>query len=352
MKDILKKLNAKSNAAEQKFRNVRIFPKILEEKSSFTPEEKKRLTEKGLCWYIYYDYKNPVTGKFVRQQNIRNRVNQRYPDFDSRLKNILLFKKALIELLESGEVNPYVKIQHSDNYVATSCLEHALSIKKSQVANRTFESYEHHINQFKEWLTKNHYNNKAIDQISKKVVNSFLNHISKSHSNRTSNNFKSSLSAIFTILVKEELIDRNFIVDIENLKTTTKPDPTWSEKHVLETDQFLTKHDPTMFMFIRFVDYMFWRPKENCRLQVKDVNLEQRLINTKTKTKGAKTKLIPEILLDQIAAYIKGASPEDYLFTPKGPGPWDRDLDGRRSYFTLKFRRYRKRLGLPEDYTI
>lgn len=106
MKRLLKLLDEKLSEKSPKYRNVRIHPKILEEKKSFSPEEKAHLTRKGFYWYVYYDFKNPVTGEFERQTPVKNRLNQRFPDFDQRLVEIKRTKNTLIQILKEGH-DPY-----------------------------------------------------------------------------------------------------------------------------------------------------------------------------------------------------------------------------------------------------
>ncbi len=63
---------------------------------------------------------------------------------------------------------------------------------------------------------------------------------------------------------------------------------------------------------------MFWRPLENVRIKIEDINFEKNIISVETKTKVKKTKIIPYILIDDLKEYIKGK--KGYLFEPKNIG--------------------------------
>lgn len=333
----------------KKYRNVKIYPKIIDEKplSKFTKEEKKALTVKGKRWYIYFDYVDPNSGKFTRQAPITAHTNRNYPDFDDRFKYIHELKKALLERLEEG-YSPYEEKQEAKKHNIIEALDFALDIKKDQVGKRTYEGYNLAARKFKAWLKDNYYQNKSLEDLTRRIANTFLDHIAKKTSNRSRNNYKNALRALFSLLVEHEYLEYNVFDKISNLKATGKRDPTYSNQQVKDITAYLKENDKVLLMFIYFVSYLFWRPKENCRLRVKDINLEEKLISVPTKTKGHKTKRIPDILIDDLTEYLQGANPQDLVFTPTGPGQWDRQLDNRRHYFSDRYRKVKKDLGLME----
>lgn len=336
------------------YKPVRIYPKILETKTRFTKEEKEALTKPGIRWKVYYFFRHPVTNEFVRQKDIYDKLNMDYPLFDDRLAEIKILQQTVSEMLKSGELNPYNKLVKNE-YTVISALEFALDKKKPLVAYKTFEGYKIAVKRLKEWLVKNGYEFLPLEKIDKRILNLFFTHIASSPktSARSSNNYKNSLSSLFTELMKYDYLDRNIILQIDDIKTEPKRDPTYSDKQVNDILEYLRENDKVVLMFIYFVSYLFWRPKENCRLKVKDVNLAERKITApQTKTKGLKVKLIPDIIYNDLAEYIEGADPEDLLFTPTGPGKWNRQLDSRRAVFTARYRELKKVMGIPTEYTI
>lgn len=344
-----------------KYRNIKIHPKILEEKSldEFTPEEKKTLTRKKYYWYVYFDFINPVTNEFERQKPEKQGIN-RERNFDERYKLVHLLKKGVKQALQQG-YDPYSELgTDPDKYTLEDSLEYGLKIKKPEVGKRTYDTYESHVNQFKEWARKNGYIHSDIEKIDKKIVMKFLNYISNKNENKTRNNYKSSLSAIFTVLEDADYIQKNFIKNIKKLQEKTERDPTFSKDQLKKVFSYWKGKDHGFVIYMYFVMYMFWRNKENCRIKVKDVNLEERIISIKkTKGTGRKVKLIPDIIYDQLKAYIKDADPEYFLFTPEGkPGPWiNRDgkvtrLDNRRNFFSGKWRNNREAMELGPEYVV
>lgn len=350
MKKDNKKLSAYLIAYRvKKYRNVKIYPKVVDENPlyKFSKKEQKELTKRGKRWYLYYDFVHPGSNKYVRQTPITANINRDFPEFKDRYNRIHLLKEVLLERLNEG-YSPYDEPEEKKQYNIIDSLAFALNIKKDQVGKRTYESYKYAYTHFKEWLELNYYNSKPIEEIDRRIVNAFLNHIAKKTSNRNRNNYKNSLRALYSILIENDYLQYNVFDSIKNLKTEPKPDPTYSDKQVKVITKYLQENDKILLMFIYFVSYLFWRPKENCRLKVKDINLEERLIAIQTKTKGRKTKRIPDILIDDLREYLKGANPEDLVFTPNGPGTWERQLDNRRHYFSDRYRKVKKELGLME----
>ena len=345
-----KKISAYLIAYKMSYRNVSIFPKILEEKKQFTDEEKKHLTRKGFRWYVYYDFLSPA-GKYVRQTPVTEGINRNFPNFDNRLFAIKHLKSEVENLLNSGH-SPY-DVEETKSFTIKFALDFAVELKKNEVGDRTYKRYKGTVKALNEWLDKSGYSTYPVEKADKKLLGRFLNYISGKTSNRTRNNYRSDLSAVFGVLFQQEYVRDNPALKIENLKTAEKRDPTYTDKQVDDIMAYLLKNDKQMHVYISMVSYMFWRPIENCRLKVKDINLEERKINTFVKQGKNKTKLIPELLIEDLKEYLKGSDPEDYVFTLSGsPGKWDSDLEVRRRYFTGKYRKLKKVLGLDAEYTI
>ena len=66
-------------------------------------------------WYVYYSYRNPLTNKLVRQQNIYGQANQ-FKFKEDRFALLAVYRRRLIKLLKAG-YNPY--IDNTDFYYST-----------------------------------------------------------------------------------------------------------------------------------------------------------------------------------------------------------------------------------------
>ena len=95
------------------------------------------------------------------------------------------------------------------------------------------------------------------------------------------------------------------------------------------------------------------RPVEICRLKVGDINLKERTIQFKAKNKPLKTKILPQMLLDELPDLSK-MNKEHYLFTPdKIGGEWDTTETNKRGYFTNRFKQNVKdEFNLSREHTL
>ena len=338
----------------KKYTTPRIFPKIITSKpvSAFTEEEKKAILKKYKRWYVYYSYEHPTakskTGKpkKIHQDHIYFNLNRDYPNFDDRLKFIKTIRNSVENLLKDG-FSPYETEVNTDEYNVFNALDYALKIKKAEVKETTFSGYETRVNMFKKFIDQKGYAHYSIKDINKSIISQYLNtHKTPIHRN----NSKAALSAIFTVLSSEDLIEVNFIKEIRNSKKTETPIKIYSEEDVNQITTILIKHDPTLLMFIKFISYMFWRPIEILRIRVEDIDFNSNTISTESKTKAKKTKIIPNLLRDELIEFTKGKT--GFLFKPDNIQKWELCEEDKRKYFTRRFSRFRTKFKISSDFKL
>jgi len=89
-----------------------------------------------------------------------------------------------------------------------------------------------------------------------------------------------------------------------------------------------------------------------CRLKIKDINLEEQTLNFKAKNKALKTKIIPDILFEELPDLSK-MNPEHFLFTPnKLGGEWNASEVNRRDHFSKRYTKVKNALGFDKDYSL
>jgi integrase len=336
----------------KKYTTPRISPKIVTSKpvSAFSEEEKKEILSKYKRWHVYYSYEHPTakskTGKplKVRQDKIFKNVNREFPDFNQRLKHIKILRDCVEDLLKDG-FSPYLDDEHLDVSYALDALDYGLNIKKKEVKETTFSGYETRINMFKQFIKKKGYSRYSIKDINKSIISQYLN----THENPIHrNNSKAALSAIFTVLSSEDLIEVNFIKEIRNAKKTETPVKIYSETDVSQITTILIKHDPTLLMFIKFISFMFWRPIEILRIRVEDIDFNRNTISTESKTKSKKTKIIPHLLREELKQFTTGKT--GFLFKPDNVDVWNLSEEDKRKYFTLRFSRFRTKYKIDKEF--
>lgn len=302
-------------------------------------------------WYVYYSFRNPETEKLERQTPIYSGVNQ-FKTVKERKEAIKILAKAIETILENG-YNPYddsISVDESKKYNIPDAVTFALGLKKNSLKENSYRDFRVRIKSFEKWLLTNGYENRYITSVNKKAVIGFLNDVLTATSPKNRNNTRANLSMFFQTLEDNDIITDNFIKKINVLKSTPERNKTFSteqEKNILE---YLLKNDTLLLLFIQFVSLNHLRPIEVVRLRIKDINIKDRLIYVRAKNKPVKTKIIPEILLNQLPELDKYDG-ESFLFTPKGIGfDWTTNETDKRGYFGDRFKKVKDSLKLSKDY--
>ena len=321
--------------------------------SSLTPNEKKEALRKS--WYVRWYFLNPKTNKLERQVNIKSGVN-RLSKMTDRIKRLKKIKQHVKKAIKDG-YSPFEKI--NDNFETEKkyinikdALKKAHDHSNLTVSKVTSNDYFYAKEQFLKFIGSTN-QLKDIKEVNKTTILKFLNQKLEKTSARTRNNYKSSLSALFTVLEnKLNLIERNFIKDISNEKTKVKTDRTFTKTELKNIVEWLKCTDPYLLTYIRFIAYNFLRPVEVNRLKVKDINLEESLLYFQAKNKPLKIKRIPSIFIDDIKALnLHLYNAEHFLFTPKNePAEWNSSDNSRRDTFSKRFKIVKNKFNLGSQY--
>ena len=321
-------------------------------------------------WYLYFSYRNPKTGKLQRMKNIYGVVNS-YKTKEDRLWVLTAYRKKLLQLLKTGfnpfednselyqknlskenrknskegekviAINTVKKIEPTaiSSRTIKEAFDFALNLKKKVVGVTTYKGYLSKTNRLSRFLATKYPEIKYIDQLTKNMVVQFLNSVLDRTSASNRNNYRIDLSSIMQTLVDNEIIAVNFTKSIPVLKSSPECNKTFTEKQQQDIYKHLEDKDPRLLLFIKFVSYNLLRPIEVCRLQIKDINLEQKTISFKAKNKTLKTKIIPDILSEELPD-LSGLDPNAYLFTPSQiGGHWEATEQNKRNYFSKRFKK-------------
>lgn len=320
----------------------------IKEWSSATKEEKKLALSRK--WYVWWSYRHPVSGKLVRQPNsIKGDANRKTSKVE-RMKILKLYRKSLIKFLENG-YNPYDEDQEAKEFdhVITGkgpdsiefAFRKALSIKEKEVNKRTFKDYKYTVARLEKHLIN--IGISKIHEVRKEHVASFLSQFKP----RTSNNKKADLSPVFSVLSDQGLIKFNFVKELRNKKPPKNKKRIFTENEIAKITKLLKEQDPQLLMFIKLVAIMFWRPVENIRITIDEIDFDKRLMSVDTKTKNGKTKIIPNLILDSLKEFCKDK--ETFLFYPEGMPNWDISDEYKRNHFTKRFNRFRKKNNIDPE---
>lgn len=319
-------------------------------------------------WYVYFSFRNPTTGLLTKQTPIYGIANT-FKTKAERYEILNAYRKSLLALLEKG-MSPYENndLDTQNNLVTTTQLqkeetsfanevtvkeafELALKIKQSVLSKTSFPGFSSNIKRFEKWLeTNNVSGDKSVFAITKKVVITYLNEVLENTSPRTRNNTRVDLSSLFQVLEDNEIIKENFIKKINVLKATPERNKTYS--NTLQTDiyNYMEQNDKILLLFVKFISYNYLRPIEVCRLKVGDIDLKDRKLYVKAKNSPVKTKIIPEILINDLPDLSK-MNKNHSLFTPFAiGGEWETSETDKRDYFSKRFKKVKDHFKLGTEY--
>lgn len=333
-------------------------------------------------WYVYYKFLDPKTGRLKRQSNIKAGANF-FKNKKQRLAHLKAIQKSLLVLLEFG-FNPYEdnserkiafragrepieekkEAKKAESLPAQSSLptesisqttvneavRFVLNLKKNTLAANSYRNYQSRIKRFQEYLKDENLDNGPIQHVNKKVVNNYLNKVLEASSARNRNNTRTDLSSFFQTLVDNEMVNNNIVTAIRVYKTKPVKNKTYTPDMLEKIESYLKESDPLLLLFVQFISYPFLRPVEVCRLKIGDLDLKDKKLRVKTKTKHSKIKIIPDILLQELPD-LSAEDPNHLLFTQdKIGGEWPVDENQRRDYFSKRFKKVKKHFDLGTEY--
>jgi len=148
-------------------------------------------------------------------------------------------------------------------------------------------------------------------------------------------------------LADADIIPTNFIKEIKNKKVSENRVKIYSKDEIKNVTELLQTNDYQLLLFIYFVSYLFFRPIEILRIKISDIDFKNRTITVETKTKDNKTKIIPDIIYNELFEFAKGK--KGYLFKPDGFTSWNVSEVAKRNYFTRRFARFRTKFNIDKD---
>ena len=322
-------------------------------------------------WYVYFSFRNPITGLLAKQTPIYGNSNT-FKTKQERYEILNAYRKSLLALLEKG-LSPYDDTPNSKhtNFAKDNAMPFAmpianslqsevsisdafvlaLKIKQSVLSKTSFPSFNSNVKRFEKWLiAKGIANEEPIITITKKVVIEYLNSVLENTSPRTRNNTRIDLGSLFQTFEDNEIIAENFIKKINVLKATPERNKTYSTTLQSDIYEYMEANDKILLLFVKFISYNYLRPIEVCRLTVGDINLKDRKLYVKAKNSPVKTKIIPEILINDLPDLSK-MDKNHSLFTPFAiGGEWETAETDKRDYFSKRFKKVKDHFKLGKDY--
>lgn len=273
-------------------------------------------------WVITYSVYNPYTNilepKKKRVKPLKSIVERRklakrmVSELNSRLKNgwnPFLEKKGVKELNRLYDV--------FDIYLRNTKKEYL----DGNLSFDTWKTYRSKINNFKEWLQQNRYDQLFCYQLDHQLIDSFLDYLryDRDVSARTRDNYMTFLTTFCLWMRSKKYIASNPCEDFKKIHRKKESSRLIFPKHIREIIiNYWREHNHSYFVMCMTCYYCLVRRTELTKLRVRDLNLkEQTLFVEAENAKNNKTAhvTIPKELVYLLANHITKAMADDYLFS-------------------------------------
>lgn len=306
---------------------------------------------------------SPVQIKSFDSNGTRISIN-RIKDHKEKVETIELCRDAVIYLFKNDPRAilraVYGEDKSKDLYPSVFGFNHTRTVIKIEDAfNECFEfkknqdlsiAYISDLKSVKNRFLKYHvdYLEDTTDLLSLKMCLDFIKDTTKGTSNRNYNNLKTTLGVYFSYFLDNGYVKENYAQKIKNLKTSKRRNKAFNDTQVTE---IFSEVDFKMKFFLMHVYYGLMRPQTISRLKVKDVDIQNKVFKTDTKT-GDFIKVITKPLLE-VYNTLDLSNPDAYIFGYNGLiEVWRANDITRRNRYTKLFKPVKDKLGYSNDYTI
>lgn len=336
-------------------------------------EVKTRENDLSKRWYVEYYVWDVGTEKLERMVDY---ISQKNKTIESRLKEAKRLIKYYNDFLEKGAyINSKLtpedeekkeKEEEVKKYSILKAINFACTAKSS-LAERTTSTYESAAKIFIQFLTDNNYSKLPVHALNHTIVEEFFIYLNtrthhrtgKKLSNRTKNNYKANLTTLLNYLKSKKIINSNFMDTTENLRELEVSHVVYSDKQIQSIKELLLDKDPQLWVFCRFIYFLFIRPNEGRFLRIRNIRGNKILVPASIKFRGKEIKVsknnrsewvtIPKSFLPDLLQYIDGYPPDYFIFSTKGkPGA----AHVGKSNFINRYRLLTKKIGISNDHTL
>ena len=330
----------------------------------------------GKKWYVAYSYRIPddLREQYKGKKWIRKKVYEDINVYKS-FAYAKLLRDAVEQALENG-YNPFKAKQglidddrdnlspHKKWTIQMAVLFFLTKWKDRGLSKNTMIKYERTAKEFVAWLRKIKLQHDQPDTIRTKHIEAYLDERKREGkwTNRGYNNELEFLNTIFIFLKKNDIIRINPCSDIRKQKTVATKHKFYEENILAKLIDTLKKHDPYLYFACQVVYYLCIRSEKELKLfRVGSIFPERKQVLVRgSDSKTSMDRYIPmpdemlkvfkerKILEYPTDNYVFSA-PHKNKFLPDGiPGTVPFGI----GFFSKRFAKIRKKLGLSSNYTI
>jgi integrase len=328
--------------------------KIMPEQYPFKPCRITEIKDTSKPSYVEY-YVWDETSGILR----RKRVVLTQPTKAERLKEAKIIVKEINAHLQSGlVVNP--KSKPKPKIVAESTVidvvDSYLNYISQTLSEKTFQSYKTELKRFTKFIKKENFDAMKFTEFDIVLAIDFLEDmvINQKLSNRSRNNARNTVGTMFNYYRKKKVIQDNPFEEISNLKTVAKRHAALGVKHAKQMKEIcLRDGENQLLLYIYFIYYCFIRSgRELKELKVGDIKENTIFIGGETAKNDIGEHIkIPSVFNKIIDEYGLRSYPDNFYVFSENGNPGETKI--KRDFMYEKHKKLLKKLNLHEkDYTI
>lgn len=348
---------------------IEMAERLYSEPKLYIPKENgKPSVAPGKRWYVYFYTRDPKTKKmnvgphkFFKNLNRLKTVSERKAAGKAMANAYsLALSKNWLPQSVAGTVT--VSAPRNKKTIKHA-IDHVLKLKAAELAEPTMDDYKVRIGIFERWLDQKGLIGALATDITLDHIYAYLDFLRLDYkkengehlSNTSIDNYKRTLSAIFTGMKNERLIVTNFVKDIPKIKGKPTKNKPFTIQELMDIKETLKKKDPYLVPFLAFMIYPVLRPREVVRLKIKNLNTKDWVFSVQTKTKSISFSRIIKKMRPIISQMNIEGKPDHFsLFSPKlEPAVWEtKKLSSKVMFFSRRFTKIIRKMGFSEEYTL
>lgn len=347
----------KKNATKMRQKNIKKNKKM--KAQNLLPELKK---SKKSGWRV--EYYECGKRKIIRVEKIR-KWHKNATDAEKMIKETII-KPLTIKLLSLNVVSETLSentgldfgdilgVELEKNKKEGLYLKE-ISIKFKDSNSNTYQQYLSYTNTLITYIRATEQMNVKIKKWKIKDVQNYIKYLQdKKLSNPSINQHISFIKRLFSWCCENEYLEKNPAENVKKMKIIeTRERKILSIEEMRKISNYLQKNDYNFYVFTQIVYACLIRPIEIYRLQIKDIDFENRSIiisGTKSKNHKYRSIVIPDDLWNNTLDFwnnLKKYDKECYIFTENNvPG---KEKVNYSNLASLKWSKMRKELNLSED---
>jgi integrase len=232
--------------------------------------------------------------------------------------------------------NPFIEAESPKGYTKLNdAIDIFLKIKSREMRPDGMRSYNSFCRKLKEWCSNKGYPDISVTLFKKSQALEFMNDLTLRDdiSNRTWNNYYSFMRGLWNWFIQNEYCKDNPFITFQSKREAQKKRIIIPVEVTNKVFDFCRQYDPNLEIVIDLVRASFIRISEICRIQIKDLDLNGKVIHIpadKSKTHNDRFAYLPDWLIEKIKKMNLSRYPSSYYLFTQRLAPGIEAIDTRR----------------------